>query len=595
MLTTAKQVLHLLSREPRGRWLLLLTLALLVTITEMVGATLVYALLSLVADPGGSVDIPFVGDVRALAGDLGERTFLLLTVGVMAGFFVARGVLKVTAAYTKYRVAHNAAARVSTRLVEGFLNWPYATHLRRTSAELIRNGHQVVMETVRQIIAPMITIFAEAFIVVGLLTVLVMISPVATALAILVIGGAALLVLFVIQPKLKALGRTYHAESGRTLKAMQEAFGGIRDIKLLGRESHFARRYGRSRMRMARAKYLSSTAHQVTPVVTETALVGFILLYFAFVVIQGGRAQETLSVLGLFAYAGLRIQPSLQLIIKGLNNLKYATASVEDLHNDLSSVEALHPQAADVEPLDFVRSWELQNVRFRYEGAAEDALSDVNLSIRPGEQVGICGPTGGGKTTLVDLMTGLLEPTDGLVAVDGQNLRDMSRRWHRSLGVVPQMIFLTDDTVRRNIALGVPDHEIDEAAIKDSVQMAQLADVIAELPHGLDTMVGERGVRVSGGQRQRLAIARALYRRPQVLIFDEGTSALDNATESHLMAAIERLRGEHTIVLIAHRLSTVRRSDRVILVEHGGISDIGTYDELRLRSRSFREMAAFDG
>ena len=595
MLTTAKQVLHLLSREPRGRWFLLLALSLLVTATEMVGAALVYTLLSLVADPGGSVDIPLLGDVRALSGGVGERTFLLVTLGVLGGFFAVRGGLKVTAAYAKSRIAHNAGARVSTRLIEGFLNWPYARHLRRTSAELIRNGHQVVMETVRQILLPMLTVFAESLVVLGLLIVLVVIAPVASGLAVLVMGGAALLLLLVIQPKLKALGRTQHRESERTLKAMQEAFGGIRDVKLLGRERYFARRYGRSRMRMARAKYLRSAAEQLPPVVTETALIGFILLYFALVIMQGAAAQETLSVLGLFAYAGLRLQPSIQHIIKGLNNLKFATASMEDLDRDLRSVEALQPRELNVEPLDFTRSWELRNVRFRYEAAAEDALVGVNLSLRPGEQIGICGPTGGGKTTLVDVMTGLLEPTDGVVTVDDQDLRDVTRRWHRALGVVPQMIFLTDDTVRRNIALGVPDDEIDEAAIEEAVQMSQLEQVIGELPHGLDTVVGERGVRISGGQRQRLAIARALYRRPQVLIFDEGTSALDNSTEFQLMAAIDGLRGERTIVLIAHRLSTVRQCDRVIFVEHGEVSDIGTFDELVSRNDRFREMASTGG
>ena len=595
MLTTAKQVLHLLSREPRGRWVLLLVLALLVTATEMVGAVLVYTLLSLVADPGGSVDIPVLGDARALADDIGERSFLLVTLGVMAGFFVFRGGLKVTTAYAKSRIAHNAGARVSTRLIEGFLSWPYARHLRRTSAELIRNGHQVVMETVRQILLPMLTVFAESLVVVGLLIVLVVIAPVASGLAVLVVGGAALLLLLVIHPKLKTLGRTHHRESARTLKVMQEAFGGIRDVKLLGRERFFARRYGRSRMRMARAKYLRSAVEQLPPVVTETALIGFILLYFALVIVQRGEAQGTLSVLGLFAYAGLRLQPSLQQVVKGLNNLKFATASVEDLDRDLRSVEALQPQDENVEPLEFTRSWELHDVRFRYEGAAEDALVGVNLSLRPGEQIGICGPTGGGKTTLVDIMTGLLEPTDGVVTVDGHDLRDVRRRWHRALGVVPQMIFLTDDTVRRNIALGVPDHEMDEAAVEEAVRMAQLEQVIAELPHGLDTVVGERGVRISGGQRQRLAIARALYRRPQVLIFDEGTSALDSTTESHLMAAIEGLRGKRTIVLIAHRLSTVRQCDRVIFVEQGEVSDIGTFDELVSRNDRFRDMASTGG
>jgi ATP-binding cassette, subfamily B, bacterial PglK len=211
--------------------------------------------------------------------------------------------------------------------------------------------------------------------------------------------------------------------------------------------------------------------------------------------------------------------------------------------------------------------------------------------IRPGEQVGICGPTGGGKTTLTDVITGLLQPTAGRVTVDGRDLVEFDRNWQANLGIVAQMVFLTDDTLRRNIALGIPDEQIDDDALREAVKLAQLESFVAELPEGLDTTVGERGVRVSGGQRQRIAIARALYRKPEVLIFDEGTSALDNATEAQLMASIEALRGKHTIILVAHRLSTVRHSDRIVFLEHGRMTGTGTYDELRETNVAFREMA----
>jgi ATP-binding cassette, subfamily B, bacterial PglK len=510
----------------------------------------------------------------------------------MGLFFVLRGFVKVGATYVQARISHNAGARLSNQLVEGYLRWPYAAHLNRSSAELIRNGHQAVKELIDQLLLPLIKVVAEVVIVLGLLAVLVTIAPAATALAVMVVGGAATVLLLFIQPRLKRLGRISHLTSGETLRSLQQSLHGLRDVKLLGRERYFSREYGRSRRRMARAKYLSTTAKQLPPIVIETALLGFILIYFGMAVARGDQSQETLSILGLFGYAGLRLQPSLQIIASGLNAIKFAAAPLEDLHEDLLAVEAIPDGDPHPAPLPFRSGLEVRDVTFRYEGGDKPALDGVNLAVRPGEQVGICGPTGGGKTTLVDLLTGLLQPTSGTVCVDGLDLRTHDRAWQRNLGVVPQMVFLTDDTVRRNIAFGVADDDVDQQALDDAINSAQLREFVTSLPDGLETVVGERGVRISGGQRQRLAIARALYGRPSVLVFDEGTSALDNTTEALLMESLERLRGDHTIILIAHRLSTVRASDRIVFIQDGRIGGQGTYDELLTTNPDFRLLAA---
>jgi ATP-binding cassette, subfamily B, bacterial PglK len=591
VLATLQQTYDLVGRDRPGRWVLLILLAIGVSGIEMVGAILVYALLALVVEPEGAIELPLLGDLRQHFAGIDETALLLGVVIVMATFFLVRAVVKVGATYVQARVAHNAGARLSNRLVEGYLRWPYATHLRRHSSQLIRNGHQAVLEIIGQVVHPIIRIVAETILLVGMLLVLAFIAPMATALAVLVIGGAAIVLLIVVQPKLKQIGRVNHEESRATLGILQQSLHGVRDIKALGRERYFASSYGASRLRMARAHYLNATAWQLPTIVIETALLGFILLFFSVAVIQGDRAQETLSVLGLFAYVGLRLQPSLRDIIAGLNSLKYASAPLADLHADLVAVEATRDQIDRVPPLPFLAELALTDVLFRYEGADRDALSNVSFRIRPGEHIGICGPTGGGKTTLVDLMTGLLHPTHGHVTVDGHDLRDQARAWQRTIGIVPQMVFLIDDTLRRNIALGVPDKEIDEDALHDAVQLAQLEEFVTSLPEGLDTYVGERGVRISGGQRQRIAIARALYRRPAVLVFDEGTSALDNTTEAQLMQAINRLRGDHTIILVAHRLTTVRDCDRIIFLESGRISGLGSYDNLMRDNLPFRILA----
>jgi ATP-binding cassette, subfamily B, bacterial PglK len=570
---------------------LLVVLAVFVSGFEMVGALLVYIMLALVVDPTGSVDIPFIGDIRAQFEGIDETSLLLGLVLAMTAFFLIRGAIKICATYVQSRIAHNAGARLSNELVEGYLRWPYATHLRRHSAHLVRNGHQAVAEMVDQVILPGIKIVAETTLLLGLLVVLSIIAPAATALAVVVIGGAALALLYFVQPRLKRIGQSNHAESTNTLAMLQQSLHGLRDIKVLGREKFFADAYGSSRLRMARAKYLHATAWQLPSVVIETALLGFILLFFAVTIVRDGRAQESLSVLGLFAYAGLRLQPSLQYIISGFNSLKYAAAPLQDIHDDLKATQKVASGPDGGKPLPFANRIDLQDISFRYEKTATDALNGVSLSIKYGEQIGICGPTGGGKTTLIDLLTGLLEPTSGRIEIDGVDLRGRERAWQRNLGIVPQMVFLTDDTLRSNIALGVPDHEIDEESLKEAICLAQLDDFVEALPEGLATTVGERGVRVSGGQRQRIAIARALYRRPSMLVFDEGTSALDNTTESHLMNAINSLRGSRTIVLVAHRLSTVMNADRVVFLSNGGINAIGRYAELMEQNQAFRDLA----
>ena len=585
-----RQALHLIGREFRLRWVLLILLSLVASGFEMTGAALIYVLLAIVADPGGKIDLPLVGDLRDWFTGVDDETLLLGLAATMALFFVVRGVVHVGETYLQNRVAHNAGARLASRLMGGYLAMPYAFHLRRNSAGLIRNANEAVNELVSGVFLPVIRVTAEAVMVAAMLALLVSIAPLATGIAIVVVGSAALILLRIVQPMLKRLGETAHRLRRETLRTIQQSMHGVRDIKILGRERAFARTYRKGKLGLARAKYLRSTATDLPRIIIETALIFFILAFLTVAVIIQTGAGSILSVLGLFAYAGLRLQPSLQRIIAGLNNLKFASAPLEDLEADLRMIEVHAGSCADVEPIPFERDWRAERVVLQYEGSDIDALKGVDLTIDPGEVIGICGPSGGGKTTLVDVLTGLLEPTAGRVTVDGRDLREHARGWHRNLGVVPQMVFLTDDTLRRNIALGVPDNEVDEEAIKDAVHLAQLDTFVASLPNGLDTVVGERGTRVSGGQRQRVAIARALYRHPEVLIFDEGTSALDTVTEGELLGALERLRGDHTIVMIAHRLSTVRNCDRVVYLENGQIAGLGTYDALLAQNPAFKRM-----
>jgi ATP-binding cassette, subfamily B, bacterial PglK len=591
LIDTIRKSLDLVGRDQRRRWVIVAILAVVSSGFEMLGAVLVYLLIGLIA--GTEMGIPLVGDLRTLGGGLDERTFLLLVAGILGAFFLLRAVVQVGITYVKYRVAHAAGARLSSTLVAGYLRMPYAMHLRRNSSELIRNAYEAVEKLERQCFLQIIYAFSEACLIAGMLAVMAVVAPAATGLAVVVVGLASMLLLKVVQPRLKRIGYTAQEMKKRNLASMQQSLQGIRDLKVLGIEESFARDYRRDRKRLARVLYLQGTAAQLPRHVVETSLLGFILALFAISVAIGTATEDLLAVLGLFAYAGLRLQPSLQRLIGSLNSIRFSSAAVEQVHEDLQLVQGINAlpaeEAAEITFEDRLRAVDLG---FHYAETERPALSSINLEIRPGEVVGICGPTGGGKTTLVDLLIGLIDPTHGDVTVDGRSLIQHRSAWWRKLGVVPQMIFLTDDTLRRNIALGVDEEDIDDEALARAVRLAQLDTYVRALPDGLDTTVGERGVRISGGQRQRIAIARALYRGPEVLVFDEGTSALDNATEAALMSALERLRGRHTIILVAHRLSTVRHADRIVYLENGRISGLGSYSSLLATNERFKALAA---
>jgi ATP-binding cassette subfamily C protein len=594
MSNTFHKLLYLIGRRRRFRWLIVIGLAVVAGGLEMVGALLVFLLLAMVVDPGASIALPVVGELPGLGSETGDRRLLLLTTAGIAAFFVLRAAVRIGQTYLQQRLVHKMGATLSKRLLSGYLGLPYAFHLQRNSAELIRNANDVPPWLASQVFLPVVTIVAESVLLIGLIIVLVVASPLATGLALAFMAPTVYLLGRVVQPRLKELGRLTHELAYRALSTMQQSLRGVRDIKVLGKEIVFARDYARSRDSMAHAQYQLGTAQEFPRTLIETALLLFILAYFGFTISRGTAVSETLPMLGLFAYAGLRIQPSLQAIVRSANSLKFGVAAVDNVYAELVMLDRADPQLSSepIVPLPFQDEIALEGVGHRYAEADNEAVLQVNLRIKRGDFVGICGPTGGGKTTLVDLVTGLLEPTSGTIRVDGRDIAEHVQRWQANLGVVPQELFLMDDSLRRNIALGVPDDLIDEQAIDEAIRLGQLDVFVTSLPNGLDTQVGELGVRLSGGQRQRVAIARALYRRPGVLIFDEGTSALDNVTEAQLVEMLERVRGERTIMVVAHRLSSVRACDYIVFVDGGQVAAVAPFDELIEKNITFREMAA---
>ena len=334
--------------------------------------------------------------------------------------------------------------------------------------------------------------------------------------------------------------------------------------------------------------------------VLEAVAFGGIILIAVYLIVVQKSLQQVIPILGLYAFAGHRLMPALQKAFQGIASARFNSAALEALHRDFQQhADPQHGPSTSTrddpseDPLTLDDRLVLDGVSFAYPNAEAPAIENLSLQIPANTTVGFVGKTGSGKTTTVDLILGLLRPQTGRIAVDGTPLRgEAVRRWQQNVGYVPQQVFLADDTVARNIAFGVREEEIDMDAVKDAARRAHIHDFVTrELPNRWETIVGERGVKLSGGQRQRISIARALYHRPGVLVFDEATSALDQATEASVMEAIYELDDDHTILVIAHRLSTVQRADNIIMLEQGRKVGEGTYDELAHEHAKFREMA----
>lgn len=589
MTGTLGKAFSLIDGDRRRRFAIIGVFAVIVSGLEAISAVLILVLMRLVLEPGDLPPLPLLGDVEDLFGGISYEEAVVGFAVTFGVFYAFRSIAFLAQSYAVARVAENTGALLAKRLVAGYLSMPYSFHLRRNSAELIRNAYDNVQQVQNAVFAQFGAVLAEIVMVLVLLAVLLIASPMATFVVVVLMVIAFSLVMVVVQPRLKRLGRERNAAAKSAIQHMQQGLGGVRDVKILGREREFAESFTRARLRMARPQYLRSTLLSVPRIVIEASFLGFILIVLVVAVIRD-QATEILATLGLFAYAGLRLQPSVQSIARALNSIRFAEAAVDDLGADLRMLGDWGPrETSAVRRSPFAASIAFDDVSFSY-GDEVQALSNVTCTLSAGQSIGISGASGGGKTTFVDILCGLLDPTHGRLLVDGRDVAGRIRAWQQNIGAVHQSSFLIDDTLRGNIAFGVPDGEVDDARVKEAVRLAELDEVVAHLPEGLATYVGERGVRLSGGQRQRVTIARAVYRNPGLLVLDEGTSALDNATEAKVIDNLQELRGNTTLVMIAHRLSTIRNCDRILYFEGGRIAADGTYDELLSSCDGFRSL-----
>jgi len=491
---------------------------------------------------------------------------------------------------------------ISHSLLASYLAQPYAFFLNRHSGEM---GPRVLDESqrvVQQFFQPAAELIAACLTTSAILGLLLWVEPVVAAIAFGVLGGIYGVIYLTTRRILRSLGQIRVAANRQRFRLANEALTGIKDIKLLGREISYLDRYEGPSLRMARTEVSVAIFSQIPQLALQAvALGGVILLCLVLIdpagVSSGAALGGLLPVLGVFAFAGQRLLPELSKLYRSMAQIQAASAVVDAVHEDLVLRKSAAPlPRAPIKGLGFKRSLRLDTVSYSYPNSDQAGVQDISLSIQAGEKIGIVGSTGAGKTTLADVVLGLLEPDQGkLIADEIEIIAGNVRAWMQSVGYVPQDIFLTDGPVAENIALGVPPEAIDNELIRRAARIARIDQFITEeLPDGYQTHIGERGVRLSGGQRQRIGIARALYHDADLIVFDEATSALDNLTEAEVMEAIDALPGDKTVLMIAHRLSTVKRCDRIVVLDKGHMVGCDTWDALMASNVSFQRIARIE-
>ncbi len=587
--SSLRQVLAILTFEERRQLGMLTPLVVMTALLETAGVASIVPFLALLSDPLVVTTNPAARFIyKSLGFGSTQQFFFAVGVGVLLLLTVGNTVSAVTN-WLLLRFSWMRGHTLSSRLLRGYLRQPYEYFLSHNSADLGKNILAEVQSVVTGVIVQAVQLVARLVVVVLVSLSLFLIDPFMALGIITVFGGVYGGIYFGVRRHVTLTGRERTVVNQQRFKVAAESLAGVKELKLYGLEDVVVDQFQRPSKRFAELQASNAIVGQSPRYALETIAFGGVLIMVLHLLHSGRSLDQVLPVVGLYAFAAYRMLPGLQIIFAGVNALRFNLGALEILHRDLVSKEAGTPTPEPV-AVPFARALALDGIGFTYAGVEVPTLRDVSLTIHPGEWVAFVGPTGAGKSTLIDLLLGLLEPTHGRMSADGMPLVDEAHRrgWQRHTAYVPQQIFLVDDTVAANICFGVAAANVDRERMMQAARVAQIAEFIeTEMPDGYQTAIGERGVRLSGGQRQRLGIARALYRRPSLLVLDEATSALDNNTEARFFAALRAELANVAVVSIAHRLSTTRDFHRIFVLERGRIVDEGTFNDLQERSPHF--------
>ena len=592
---TLKKFLYLLSHQERKGAYLLLVMILIMALLDMLGVASIMPFIAVLSNPELIETNIILNKMFKVSGMFGVETNqqFLFALGIFVFLFL---VISLTfRALTHYAQVSFLSMReysLGKRLVEGYLHQPYSWFLSRHSAEIGKTILSEVGKIVGKGLTPLIGLITQSAVTLSLITLLILVDPKLTLIVGLTLSIAYGLIYKFTKSFITRIGKESVKVNEGRFAALNEAFGAAKEIKLGGLEQAYIKRYSDPAKILAKDTASLSIIGQMPRFALEAIVFGGMILVALYLMSQSGTFTNAAPILALYAFAGYRLLPALQQIYNNIIRIRFTVPALDSVYYDLKSLQP-YSLSQKQEALPLNKNITFKNLYYNYPNASRTALKNINFSIQARSTVGLVGATGSGKTTTVDIILGLLEPQQGTLEVDGKVIDKHNRKaWQRSIGYVPQQIFLSDDSVAANIAFGIDSKDVNQDAVENASKIANLHDfVINELPLQYQTTVGENGIRLSGGQRQRIGIARAIYHNPQILILDEATSALDNLTERAVMEAVHKLRKNITIIMIAHRLSTVKNCDNILLLEKGEVKEQGKFDKLIQINDQFRATA----
>lgn len=558
------------TRKQKVKFILLFGILFTGSLLEFMGVSLILPFVQLVMEPEGenSRILKWLGMLIHTAS---RRELLFRTGLLLAAVYVVKNIYLLLMKYIQLRFIFNNRLELSGRLMQSYMKKPYTFHLEKNSSEILRSVTSDV-NNLYDLIMDGIDLFSNLLIIGMLAVFLVCMDPVITLAVVVLLGLCSAVYFRMMRRRTEGYGQQNQTYNSRMIQAVNQALGGIKEIKILAREDYFVCAYKENGRYYASSLKRSQLFQQMPKYLIETVCVCGVLGVVLLKLYTGAEIRELVPQLSVFAVAAFRLLPSVNQVNHLLNRMLFLKPSIDRIYEDLQEAGAeklKKPFSEEYEELPEAKEIRFDHVSFRYPGTDKKILSDVSVELPLGQSIGFIGSSGAGKTTFMDLLLGLLEPDKGRVCYGTADIREYPKSWGHKLGYIPQSIYLADDTIRRNIAFGIPDSRIQEEKVWRAIKEAQLLEFVQGLEQGLDTKIGESGVRLSGGQRQRIGIARALYQEPEILVLDEATSALDTATEQAVMEAVEHFRGKCTLLMIAHRTSTLEACDQIYQIENG--------------------------
>jgi len=581
---TFRKLLFLLAPNERKSAALLLVLIFMMALIDMIGVASILPFMAVLTNPTLIETNSILNDMYQISSLFGIENIqqFLFALGVLVFVtLIISLTFKVITTYAQVRFIQMREYSIGKRLIEGYLHQPYSWFLNRHSADLGKTILSEVQLVANNGLRSLIELIAKGLVATALIYLIIIVNPKLAFIVSFTLAGAYCLIFYFTRGYLTLIGKKSLKNNQLRFKVVSEAFGAAKEVKVGGLEQAYIESFSNSAQTFARTQASLQAIGQIPRFILEAIAFGGILLILLYLMRQTGNLNEALPILSLYVFAGYRILPALQTIYQSFSQLTFIGPSLNKLYDDIKGLKSFK-ENQDQGILLFDNKINLKNINYNYPNASRTALKNISLNIPAKSTIGFVGTTGSGKTTIVDVIMGLLEPQKGTLDVDEKIITNRNlRSWQRCIGYVPQHIYLSDNTIASNIAFGVELKDINYESIEKVSKIANLHYFVKnELPEQYQTIIGERGVRLSGGQRQRIGIARALYHNPKVLILDEATSALDNLTEQAVMGAVNNLSKSITIILIAHRLNTMKICDIIYKIDKGEIHSQGTYKEL---------------